>query len=69
MLPPSVTVFHLHNLLCKYLSLSVCLLSIPIRKDEGGILYEVVEVVEFGVINQLGELCDWNNNSETDFLV
>ncbi len=43
-------------------------MSIPIRIDEGGILYGV-EVVEFGVANLLGEHCDGNNNFETDFLV
>ena len=40
-------------------------MSIPIRIDEGGILYGV-EVVEFGVINLLFEHCDGNHNFETD---
>jgi hypothetical protein len=50
--------------LCIMLSLSHthtqhsrCLLSISIRRDEGCILY-AVEVVEFGVMNQLFEHCD-----------
>ena len=41
------------HLLCDYLSL-------PIRIDEGGILYGV-EVVEFGVIVLLFEQCDGNH--------
>ena len=65
MLLPSVTVFHAH-IYCVTISLS--LLSIPIRIDEGGILYGV-EVVEFGVANLLFEHCDGNHYFETDSLV
>ena len=46
----------------------LCDLSIPIRIDEGGILYGV-EVVEFGVANLLFEHCDGNHYFETDSLV
>ena len=79
MLLPSVTVFHAHIycvtisplLFSLFVSLSLSLslsLFFFIRIDEGGILYGV-EVVEFGVANQLFEQCDGNHYFETDSLV
>ncbi len=43
MLPPSVTVFHLHNLLCKYLLLKNCLSLFISQVDEvAGVLTALV---------------------------